>query len=81
MIPTASWTTTGGTGWNIDACVKCPKMETSRFTSPRDPSTFSEGVWDGFGGSRCLSEKVLGLLGIHQRHFATASGAYGVFHT
>ena len=26
---------------------------------PRDPSTFSEGVWGGFGGSKCLLRRYL----------------------
>ena len=29
------------------------------YQSPRDPSTFSEGVWGGFGGSRCLLRRYL----------------------
>ena len=37
-------------------------------THPGDPSTFSEGVWGGFGGSKCLLRKVLGSLGTIQKH-------------
>ena len=51
-------------GWGnedgfTDGCPGPSKPTPKNIRIPRDRSTFSEGVWGGLGGSRCLLRRYL----------------------